>query len=122
LVIHLPVLLIQGVLVLFVCFSFADYASAKVTGTWVQAWFLLATLWNALWLWALVGRKWEKPEAVWLRNNFAFVAIGIILFVPNYFGYLSSENTLLVFVIVSVLSSILDLWTTAQTYLTESGH
>lgn len=122
LVIHLPVLLIQSVLVLFVCFSFVDYASAKVTGAWVQALFLLATLWNALWLCTLVGRKWEMPEALWLRNNFAFVAVGTILFIPNHFGYLSTDSTLLVFVIVSVLSSVLDLWTTAQTYLTESGH
>src|ERR1700733_3820462 len=45
LIFHLPILLLQGVLVLFVCFSFADYLAAKASVFAVIAWFLFVTVW-----------------------------------------------------------------------------
>lgn len=121
LVFHLPVLLIQGVLVLFVCFSFVDYTNGKVTAFAVISWFLIATAWNAFWLKFLLGNTRLMPESFWLANNVALVVLSIGLLALAHWGYVTLTVLLAVFVIASVLSSLLDLTKTANSYLSEGG-
>lgn len=121
LIFHLPVLLIQGVLVLFVCFSFVDYVGGKVTAFAVIAWFLIATTWNAIWLKCLVGNSRLMPESFWFANNVVFALTAVAILALNQWNYLTSDLLLGGFIVASVLSSLLDLTKTANSYLSDSG-
>jgi hypothetical protein len=122
LIFHLPALLMQGVLVLFVCFSFCDYLAAKTSAFCVMGWFLVATLWNTIWLKFLVGETWMMPETFWIQNNFVFALLTGGLLAGSYWTYASGDILFGAFVFASIVSSLLDLGLTANFYLSESGH
>lgn len=121
LIFHLPVLLVQGVFVLFVCFSFVDYIDAKVSEAAVIMWFLVATFWNAVWLASLLTPRWQMPESFWALNNIVFVVVAGGLLVLNRFSWATPREMLSAFVALSVFSSLLDLTKTANSYLSEGG-
>jgi len=122
LIFHLPVLLVQGILVLFVCFAFVDYIGEKVSAFNIILWFLIATMWNAIWLSCLLGEKWHMPESFWLLNNLAFSVISSAILALNHWGYGSASLLIGAFIFASLASSLLDLARTASSYLSESGH
>jgi membrane protease YdiL (CAAX protease family) len=122
LIFHLPVLLIQGVLVLFVCFAFVDYIGGKASAFGIILWFVIATAWNAIWLKCLLGWKWYMPESFWVLNNLGFALVASLFLALNHWNYVSPSLLLSAFVATSLVSSLLDLTKTANSYLNESGH
>lgn len=119
---HLPALLIQGVLVLFVSSSFADLVAGFKNSLNPIFWFILVTAWNAFWLTILIWKRTDgKPEIVWIRNNSVLACIGIFLVVLKLKGIISDIELILIFSMSSVLSSIIDLWITANYYISDTG-
>lgn len=120
-IIHLPALLIQAVLVLFLCFAFAQRISADAPTRDVILWFVSATAWNAIWLIVLTRGKKQRPESIWIANNTILVAIGFSLWFALH-NQLATDTTILpIFVVASLTSSLFDLYNTADTYMSDLG-
>jgi hypothetical protein len=120
LVIHLPALLMQGVLVLFLCFAFVDRVTTILSSFAVIFWFIIATGWNALWLVFLGGNK-QAPESFWIRNNGALVLFGVMLLIALQFLWIEDHYVLMSFIVLAFASSILDLLKTSNFYLSDIG-
>jgi hypothetical protein len=122
LVIHLPGLLFQGVLVLFLCFAYSDGAGSVPDARPVIFCFAVATAWNAIWLFALI--RWEAhwPEKLWIANNAALVTGGALILLGLERDWVEELAALGIFAVLSILSSILDLWVAADSYLSDVGY
>lgn len=120
-VFHLPALLIQGALVLFVCFAYAERIAPGVTSGGVLHWFVAATAWNAAWLLILTRGQGYTPESLWIRNNIGFVLIGSGLIYALHTNTMADFITVALFATVSLASSLFDLHKTADQYLTNVG-
>ena len=121
LVLHLPVLLVQGVLVLFVCFAFTDRLNAGPDSLNVIAWFLCTTAWNAIWLIVLARGKFRSPESLWIINNLLLAAIGVGLLIAGQRNCFSPSEVVVGFIVASITSSLIDLCFTADSYLKDVG-
>ena len=58
--IHLPILLLQGMLVLFVCLAYVEWIETRTGAFNVIGWFMAATVLNTAWLWSLTRRRETK--------------------------------------------------------------
>jgi hypothetical protein len=121
-VIHLPILLFQGVLVLFLCFAYVDESASVAAGKPVIFWLVIVTVWNAIWLWSLIGWKKEWPEALWIGNNIALAIAGAALLLAISSGCLPELLGLAIFAGFSITSSVFDLWKAAHSYLSDAGY
>ncbi len=121
-VIHLPILLLQGVFVLFLCSAFSDGGGSIAPANPITFWFIFVTGRNATWLCMLTWPKAAWPEKFWLFNNLALVILGTLLLFALHIGCLSELAALAIFAVLSVSSSILDLWQTAPAYLSDVGY
>lgn len=121
-VIHLPILLLQGVFVLFLCSAYSDGAGSIAAAQPIIFWFIFVTAWNAIWLSTLVWKQWQWPETFWIGNNLALVLMGAILLTALYLGCLREIAALSIFAILSIGSGVLDLWKTADSYLSDIGY
>ncbi|MBL4821521.1 MAG: hypothetical protein JKY98_11120, partial [Gammaproteobacteria bacterium] len=111
--VHLPVLLVQGVLILFVCMAYAEYMKEGIerAGLWFVGLYIFATFWNFCWLVAL-QRSSGKPrnyERVWLVNNAVLVTFGIGLIMMQQVDFLTLQVMMVLFVGISIVSSGADL-------------
>lgn len=123
-VLHLPALLLQGVLILFVCLAFVDWTDSRSNGNaiMIMRCFVGATAWNALWLVLLnLGRERANPERLWIRNNSAFVIVGIVLLVAAQYDYWPDLVLLMIFACASIASSCFDMYKTADHYIFSMG-
>lgn len=121
LLLHLPALLIQAVLVLFVCFAFTDRVNSGPDSIAVIVLFVLATAWNAAWLIVLGYQKFRAPESVWIVNNTVLVLAGACLLAALKADCVSTSNVVAAFIFLSIASSLIDLSLTAEAYLTDIG-
>lgn len=62
------------------------------------------------------------PETFWIRNNVVFAVFAGCLLALNQLNYVGAEVLFAAFVLGSLMSSLLDLGITANSYLSESGH
>jgi hypothetical protein len=120
LVLQLPALLIQGVLVLFLFFSFSDRVTINMGSNSVIVWFTAATGWNAIWLLSLRGHR-LAPEAIWIQNNLALVLFGAFLLAALHFTWIDDLYVLIAFIAAALASSIFDLCKTSDFYLSDIG-
>jgi uncharacterized membrane protein len=121
-VMHLPILLFQGVLVLILCFAFTDVTHSLLSGKTVILWFTVVTVWNALWLVGLTRGRIQWPEFFWIANNAALVVFGAFLLLALESDWLPESGASVVFAGGSILSSLADLWITADSYLADVGY
>ena len=123
--IHLPILLLQGTLVLFVCLAYAEWIETRTGAFNVIGWFLVATALNTAWLWSLTrGRKAGEargPEFLWMQNNLIFVFSVLILMSVVKFEDIPEASLLIVFAAMSLVSSGYDLYRTAAVYIADLG-
>ena len=119
---HLPALLIQGMLILFVSRGFADLTAGFNNALNPASWFVVATAWNTLWLKLLLkGRRKHAPEIIWIWNNSIFVIVGGALMALTYYHYISDHIFLIIFSLSSIISSVIDLMNTAEHYIVDAG-
>lgn len=120
--IHLPMLLVQGVLLLFVCLAFSEYVTHAASAASVITWFIIVTAWNASWL-ALLSRSAprQNPERFWFWNNVSFVVVGLALLAVLSRQGAGSEFTAILFAVASIASSMFDLLSSADWYLSNIG-
>lgn len=122
LMIHLPILLLQGTLVLFVCLAYVEWIETRTGAYNVIGWFMAATALNTAWLWSLTrGREAGEPESLWMRNNLIFVFIVLIAMPVANVENIPEASLLLVFSAVSLVSSGYDLYKTAAVYIADLG-
>ena len=120
--IHLPALLIQGTLVLFVCLAFVALTETGVSAFNVIGWFVAATAFNTAWLWFLTrGQEDREPESIWINNNLIFVFIGLVLMLAVNVEDAPEIVLLTIFAALSLASSVHDMYRTTTEYLSNFG-
>jgi len=120
--VHLPALLIQGSLVLFVCLAYAKYLSGAVSGTHVVVWFIVATSWNIFWLLLLTkGKVSQPPEYLWAKNNVILVLVGIGILAIGAAMRDYQAMFIIAFSLASLVSSAIDLAASGEEYLATLG-
>ena len=119
---HLPALLIQGTLILFISLSYSDFQEDHAAIGCVALLLIIATFWNLLWLYTLRSKrkKWY-PEKIWILNNLVFVIFGLVYLLFATEAHTLSTSFLVIFFGISIISSGFDLSKTASHYVEEGS-
>ena len=107
---------------MFLLSAYSDGAGSIAAAQPIIFWFIFVTGWNTIWLLTLVWSQRQWPEIFWISNNLALVLMGAVLLTALRVGCLGEITALAIFAALSIASSVLDLWQTADSYLSDIGY
>ena len=102
--------------------AFVAFTETGVSAFNVIGWFVAATAFNTAWLLFLTrGQEVREPESIWIKNNLIFVFIGLVWMLAVNAEGAPEIFLLTIFAVLSLASSVNDMYKTATVYLSNFG-